>query len=49
VEEAMAGRADEEIVLAARNKGAGRSVGIASSIDVVRGDAEGGLRRLSDD
>lgn len=45
----MAGRADEEIVLAARNKGAGRSVGIASSIDVVRGDAEGGLRRLSDD
>ena len=44
----MAGRTDEEIVLAARKKGAGRRVGIASLVDVARGDAEGELRRLSD-
>jgi hypothetical protein len=30
-----------EVVLATRTKGAGRKVGIASSIDVMRGDVEG--------
>ena len=46
----MVGRADEEIVFAARNNGAGRRAGIAF-VDwwVMRGDVEGGLMMLADD